>query len=188
VQTSQTQNVTELLEDWQTGDTSTFKQLSGLLHTEIHRLAIQYMHRERCNHTLQATALVNEVYLRLVDVDIGFVNKHHFMSIVGRTLRRILVDYARTANSEKRGRDEPNLTLDEAKLSSSEDRADILELNDAMDLLSQFDSRKAQVVELNFFAGLSAEELAPVLNISSRTAERDLKFAKAWLLNELSDN
>jgi RNA polymerase sigma factor (TIGR02999 family) len=186
VQTNQTENITKLLEDWQTGDANAFKQLSEILHSEMHRLATHYMHRERSNHTLQATALVNEAYLRLVDVDIGFANKHHFMSVAGRTLRRILVDYARTANCEKRGRDKSMITLDEAKLSSAAEQSDILELNDAIDMLSLLDSRKAQVVELNFFAGLSAEELAPVLNISSRTAERDLKFAKAWLFSELS--
>jgi len=186
VQTKQTENITQLLENWQSGNTDSFKQLSEILHTEMHRLAIHYMNRERRDHTLQATALVNEAYLRLVDVDIGFTNKHHFMSIAGRTLRRILVDHARAANCEKRGRCESVITLNEAKLSGAEDGADILELNDAMDALSQFDSRKAQVVELNFFAGLSAEELAPLLNISSRTAERDLKFAKAWLYSELS--
>ncbi|MFC3201550.1 ECF-type sigma factor [Alteromonas oceani] len=179
------EDVTGLLERWQYGDASALNALSELLYGELRRLAQYYVKQERPDHTLQATALVNEAYIRLINTELHYTSKHHFMSIAGRMLRRILVDYARSANAQKRGRAHTCITLDEGALGEKTNQANIIQLNDALEQLSRQDERKAQVVELNFFAGLSAEELAPILNISSRTAERDLKFAKAWLLQEL---
>jgi RNA polymerase sigma-70 factor, ECF subfamily len=155
--------------------------------TELHRLAHRYMARENPGHTLQTTALVNEVYLKLVNVqDMTWQDRAHFFAISARMMRHILTDFARSRHFQKRGGAAVHVTLDEALMASPQQDADIVALDDALRQLAAVDSRKSQVVELRFFGGLSVEETAEVLKISRETVMRDWKFAKVWLLRELS--
>jgi RNA polymerase sigma factor (TIGR02999 family) len=145
------------------------------------------MAHERAGHTLQATALVNEAYVRLIDIrQVNWQDRTHFFAMSSRLMRRILVDFARSKGSQKRGAGAHKVSLDEALIVSTEPGADLVALDDALDALAVFDSRKAQVVEMRFFGGLSVEETAEALKVSVDTVMRDWKLAKAWLLRELS--
>ena len=160
--------------------------LLPLVDTELRRLAHRYMKRERPGHTLQATALVNEAYLRLVEVKrVQWQSRAHFFAMAARMMRRILVDHARARNNSKRGGDVPRVSLDEALVVSSEPEQDLLGLDDALRRLEAVHPRKGQVVELRFFGGLSVEETAEALKVSTDTVKRDWRFAKLWLLREL---
>jgi RNA polymerase sigma factor (TIGR02999 family) len=178
---------TDLLVAWGNGDQSAFDRLVPLVHQELRALAQRYMRRERTDHTLQATALVNEAYIRLIDVNrIQWQNRAHFLAVAAQTMRRILVEFARHRRRQKRGGDAAHVALDSAEDLAPEKRADLIALSDALTALATFDSRMGQVVELRFFGGLSVQETADVLSVSPETVMRDWKTAKAWLLRELT--
>jgi RNA polymerase sigma factor (TIGR02999 family) len=179
--------VTRLLVDWRNGDQGALEQLIPLVHEELRRVARRHMAHERVGHTLQATALVNEAYVRLIDVrQVNWQDRAHFFAMSSRLMRRVLVDFARSKGYQKRGGGAQKVSLDEALIVSSEPGADLVALDDALVALAAFDTRKAQVVEMRFFGGLSVEETAEALKVSVDTVMRDWKLAKAWLLRELS--
>jgi len=183
---SSIQDVSKLLRAWRDGDEAALDELMPRVHQELHRLAHFYMRRERAGHTLQTTALVNEAYVRLVDArEVDWQDRAHFFAISSNLMRRILVDFARKRGYQKRGGKVKKVVLDEELLISPEPDADIERLDDALNALSEFDPRKAKVVEMRFFGGLSVEETAEVLKISTDTVKRDWRLAKVWLLNEL---
>jgi RNA polymerase sigma factor (TIGR02999 family) len=180
-------DVTALLQAWSAGDEAALEKLTPLVYDELRRTAHRYMAQERTGNTLQTTALVNEVYLRLVKAsDVNWQNRAHFFAVCARMMRHILTDFARSRGYLKRGGNAGRVTLDEAVLAGCESPADIVALDDALEALNGFDERKSQVVELRFFGGLSVEETAEVLRVSEETVLRDWKLAKAWLLHELS--
>ncbi|MGE5109955.1 MAG: sigma-70 family RNA polymerase sigma factor [Acidobacteriaceae bacterium] len=179
--------VTQLLQAWSVGDKQALGRLIPLVHKELHRLARRYMAGESPGHTLQTTALVNEAYLRLVDVKkVSWQNRAHFFGVSAQLMRQILVDLARSRHSLKRGGDTPTLSLEEALIVSPERGADVVALDDTLKVLASIDPRRSRVVELRFFGGLSVEEAAEVLKVSPETVMHDWKLAKAWLLRELS--
>jgi RNA polymerase sigma factor (TIGR02999 family) len=177
---------TLLLEAWAQGDQAAFNELLPLVHDELHRLARRHMDRERPGHTLQSTALVNEAYLRLIDVNrVHWESRAHFFAMASRAMRRVLVDSARTRNYQKRGGGAQKVSLDEALLVTREPGQDLVALDDALNALARVDLRKSQVVEMRFFGGLTIEETAAALQVSVDTVMRDWRLAKAWLLREL---
>ena len=158
-----------------------------LVHHELRRLARSQMRNERDNHTLQTTALVNEAFLRLVDLRrIQWQDRAHFLALSARLMRRVLVDHARSRNYQKRGAGTATVALDDVRVAPSERGADLVALDDALEDLARVDPRKSQVVELRFFGGLSVEETAEALSVSAETVMRDWRLAKVWLLRELS--
>lgn len=184
--------ITSLLKAWSEGDTSALDRLTPLLYDELRRLARGYMRHERPGHTLQTTALINEAYLRLVDVKgVDWDGRAHFLAVAARIMRRILVDAARARASAKRGgemeRVDHSTAVDFDQLSAPQsNRADdLVALDDALSRLTQLDPRQGQVIELRFFGGLTVEETAGVLNISPQSVMRDWKLARAWLAREL---
>lgn len=178
-------NVTCLLKAWSAGDQSALEKLIPLVYGELHRAARRYMAGERSEHTLQTTALINEAYLQLVDFrHISWQNRAQFFGICAQLMRRILVDFARSRGSKKRGSDQAHLPLDEALIVSREPKADLIALDDALKALAAVDERKSRVIELRFFGGLSIQETAAVLKVSDETVKRDWRLAKAWLLRE----
>jgi len=180
------QRVTELLVRWSQGDDAALAELTPLVYEELRRLAHRQMGGERPGHTLQTTALVNEAYLRLADqTNPCWQNRAHFFAVAARAMRQILVSYARSQQSQKRGGGALKVDLDEAALLSPEESKEIVDLHEALEQLSALDSRKAQVVELKYFGGLNYDEIAEVLKISPVTVRRDWKFARAWLYKEL---
>jgi RNA polymerase sigma factor (TIGR02999 family) len=180
-------DATGLLLAWSRGDSGALDRLVPLVHHELHALAERYMRRERADHTLQPTALVNEAYLRLMDVTrIQWQDRAHFLAVAARTMRRILVDFARQRRSQKRGGDVVQISLDEAPDVGQEKAIDLVTLNDALSTLASFDPRMSQVVELRYFGGLTVEEAARVLDVSPETVMRDWKTAKVWLLREMA--
>lgn len=180
-------DVTELLRAWSNGDGSALDRLVPLVYHELRSLAQRYMRQERADHTLQATSLINEAYLRLIDVNrIQWQSRAHFIAVAAQTMRRILVEFARRRHRHKRGGDVVLVALDESQDIGHDKGADLVALSDALTALASFDARMGQVVELRFFGGLSVEETADVLHVSPETVMRDWKTAKAWLLRELS--
>jgi RNA polymerase sigma factor (TIGR02999 family) len=179
--------VTDLLLAWSAGDESSLTQLVPLVHQELRRLARRQMSRERAEHTLQTTALVNEAYLRLVDLSrVRWHDRAHFFAMSARLMRRILVDYARARAYQKRGGSLERVTLDDTLDLATARRGDLVALDDALSALAAVDARKSQVVELRFFGGLTVEETAAALDVSRETVLRDWRAARAWLLRELS--
>jgi RNA polymerase sigma factor (TIGR02999 family) len=179
--------VTMLLQKWSDGDQVALEQLTPIVYKELRRIARRYMRGERADNTLQATALVNEAYLRLVDVKrMRFIDRAHFFAVSSTLMRRILVDHARRRNL-KRGAGVAHISLEEAAEFGADRDSSLVKLDDAMVALARFASRQAQVVELRFFGGLSVEETAEVLKISVPTVIRDWAMARAWLHRELSD-
>jgi RNA polymerase sigma factor (TIGR02999 family) len=179
--------VTELLLAWGRGDRFALDELLPIVHQELRRLARLQMRGERNNHTLQTTALVNEAFIRLVDLRrIRWQDRAHFLALSARLMRRILVDHARSRNYQKRGGGAMNVTLDDTLLASPERGTDLVALDDALQDLARVDPRKSEVVELRFFGGLSVEETAEALRISAETVSRDWRLAKVWLLREVS--
>jgi RNA polymerase sigma factor (TIGR02999 family) len=184
---AKTAEVTGLLKAWGCGDASALAHLTAVVHDELHRMARRYMRNERISHTLQATALVNEVYLRLVDVkDVEWQHRAQFFAISAQIMRNILVDAARARASHKRGGGAVRLNVDDLPILAPEPESFILALNDALDAFAVIAPRQARVIELRYFGGLSEEEVAEVLKTSPRTVRRDWQFAKAWLQCELS--
>ena len=180
-------DITRLLLAWSEGDDDALGKLAPLVAAELQRLARHYLRGERPGHTLQPTALVNEAYLRLLDWrKVSWQNRAHFMGIAANMMRRILVDHARRHGFQKRGGDVVKISLDAGQLGSSERDADLVALDEALTRLAQLDRRKSQVVELRFFGGLSVEEAAEVLKISTRTVKREWSLAQAWLHCELT--
>jgi RNA polymerase sigma factor (TIGR02999 family) len=184
---SRTAEVTHLLRAWSGGDPTALEQLMPLVYQELRRMARRYMQREQQGNTLQATALVNEAFLRLVDVSgISWQDRAHFFAISAQVMRRILVDAARARGSRKRGGEVARVDLNESVDALPELDRRLVDLDEALESLTQFDARKARVVELRFFVGLSVKEIAEVLKISAESVKRDWKLARAWLLRELS--
>ena len=180
------QQVTQLLRAWGQGEATALEELLPLVHQELRRIARRHMLRERHNHTLQATALVNEVYVKLLGCQkVGWQDRAHFFAISAQLMRRILVDSARARGYQKRGGGIPKVTLDECLIAPQEKGQDLIVLDDALKTLSAVDPRKSRVVELRVFGGLSVEETAEVLRVSSDTVQRDWKLAKAWLAREM---
>ncbi len=183
-----THEVTQLLKAWGAGDEQALEKLSPLVYEQLHRVAQRYMAGERSDHTLQTTALVNEVYLRLVDCEqVRWQDRAHFFAVSARLMRRILVDFARSRGYQKRGAGIAHISLDEAPSVCNEPDANLLALDEALKALGRIDERKSRVVELRFFGGLSMEETAEVLGVSSDTVLREWRLARAWLLRELSE-
>jgi RNA polymerase sigma factor (TIGR02999 family) len=179
--------VTRLLKAWSVGDEEALERLTPLVYRQLHQIAQRYMAGERSGHTLQTTALVNEAYLRLVDCGkVNWQDRAHFFAVSARLMRRILIDFARSRGYLKRGAAAPHVCLEEAPLVSNEVDVNLVALDDALKALSGVDERKSKVVELKFFGGLSVEETAEVLGVSSDTVIRDWRLAKIWLLRELS--
>ncbi len=180
--------VTQLLTEWSHGDDAALGELTPLVYQELRRLAHHYMGGQRPDHTLQTTALVNEAYLRLVDqTNPRWQNRAHFFAVAARAMRQIVVDYARSQQSQKRGGGLLRIELDEAAIVSPAESKEIVDLHEALERLATLDSRKAQVVELKYFGGLNYDEMAEVLKISRVTVRRDWEFARLWLYTELHD-
>jgi RNA polymerase sigma factor (TIGR02999 family) len=180
-------DVSALLRAWSDGDQSAIQALTPIVYDELHRLARHYMRGERPDHSLQATALVNEAYLRLTDYKrMQWQNRAHFVAVSAQVMRRILVEHARRLNL-KRGRGVQHVSLDEAVVVGAAEDAqmDLVALDDALNALALIDARKVQIVEMRFFAGLTVEETATVLKLSTGTVKRDWRAAKAWLYREL---
>ena len=179
--------VTLLLREWKAGDQSALEKVTPLIYTELHRLANSYLRRERPDHTLQPTALVNEAYLRLVDQRTpDWQNRAHFFGVAAQLMRQVLVDYARSHRSEKRGAGAKILPLDEALTFTEEKAESLLLLDEALNKLAKVDPRKYRAVELRFFGGLTIEEIANVMDLSVATIGRELRMAEAWLYRETS--
>ncbi len=183
----QPREVTQLLRAWRRGDAAARDRLVPLVYNELHRLAHCYMARERAEHSLQTTALVHEAYLRLVDAhQVDWKNRVHFFAISASLMRRILVEFARSRYALKRGGNVRKVALDEAAVISPPPDEDLLRLDEALNALAAVDPRQAKVVELRFFGGLTEEETAEALGVSSDTVLRDWKKAKLWLWREMT--
>ncbi len=176
-------NVTQLLHAWNSGNEEAIDQLIPLVYDDLRRLAGHFMRRERPEHTLQPTALVNEAYLRLAGVRVSWKDRAHFFATVARLMRRLLVDHARASQRAKRGN--AKISLDEAREVSVKPAFDLLALDHALTLFATFDPRKVEIIELHYFAGLNNDEVAEALGISRATVQRDLRLAKAWLKCQL---
>ena len=180
-------NVTELLIAWGNGDQNACDELMPLVYEELRTLAHCYMTRERPAHTLQTAGLVNEAFLRLVDQrNVHWQNRAHFFGVAAQMMRWVLVDYARNRNYAKRGGNARQVSLDESLIISEERSEEVVAIDEALQRLSDFDSRKGQIVELRFFGGLSIDETAEVLKVSPGTVKRDWTLAKAWLRREIN--
>ena len=180
------QEVTQLLANWSQGDGAALTKLTPLVYEDLRRLAHHHMGGQRPDHTLQTTALVNEAYLRLADqTNPRWQDRAHFFAVAARAMRQILVNYAKSYGTQKRGGGALKVELDEAAFVSPEESKEIVDLHEALERLATLDSRKAEVVELKYFGGLNYDEMAEVLKISPVTVRRDWKFAKAWLYTEL---
>jgi RNA polymerase sigma factor (TIGR02999 family) len=179
-------DVTALLDEWTRGDRRALDRLLPLVYAELRRMAVRQLRNERAGHTLQPTALVHEVYLRLVDQrNVDWRNRAHFFGVAAQVMRRILVDHARRHNASKRGDGLPRVSMDEAKEAAAPDGIPVLALDQALDRLAGMDAELARIVELRAFGGLTIEEAACVLKISPSTAKREWRTAKAWLTREL---
>lgn len=181
------QNVTQMLNRWSDGDADALEQLTPVIYAELHKIAKRYMGRERGDHTLQTTALVNEAYVRLIDwKNAKFENRAHFFGVSAQLMRRILVDFARKRPG---GKDNPvyKVAIDEAAEITSEKDTDLVALDEALVELAKFDDRKARIVELRYFGGLSVDETAEVIGVAPITVMREWQKAKAWLFLNLSN-
>lgn len=178
--------ITRLLARVRTGDEQANAQLAPLIYDELRRLAAYYIRGERPDHTLQATALVHEAYIRLVGQDIDWQSRAHFFAVAAQVMRRVLVDYARAAKADKRAGKLHRIPLESALVYAEEQSGELIALDEALERLGQWDPRQSRIVELRFFAGLSVEETAEVLGISTRTVKRDWSMARAWLYSELT--
>jgi RNA polymerase sigma-70 factor, ECF subfamily len=184
---SPTHEATVLLRAWREGDEKALDALMPLVHDELRRIARRCLYGERANHSVQATELVNEAFLRLVDVQhVDWQNRTHFLAMSARLMRRVLVDLARSRGADKRGGGAVRVTLNDAAIGGVAPDADVIRLDDALRALADLDERKSRVVELRFFGGLTADETAVALRVSSKTVLRDWEFARAWLQRELT--
>lgn len=182
-----THNITHLLKEWNDGDRQALDELIPLVYDELRQQAARYLRRERPGHSLQATALINEAFLRLTDAkDVQWQNRAHFFAIAANLMRRILVDHARRRDAEKRGGSQMRLTLDEG-LTVKESDVDLLAIDEALDRLGEIDPQQARIVELRFFSGLTVEDTATALGVSPKTVKRDWSVARAWLRREIGE-
>lgn len=179
-------SITQLLRQWGSGDKAALDELMPVVYDQLHKLAARSLRSERADHTLAATALVNEAYLRLVDANVAWQDRVHFFAVSARLLRRILVDHAKASRRQKRGAGAEKIPLDEAVIVGPGSLAGLLELDEVLKSLAAQDQRKSEIVELLCFGGLTYEETAAALNISPATVHRELKLARAWLHRELS--
>ncbi len=181
--------ITLLLNEWSVGKQSALDVLMPVVYAELHRQAASYLRRERVGHTLQATALVNEAYLKLIDQrEVNWQSRAHFFAIAAQAMRRILVDHAKSRHRNKRGGNAENLPIEAAELmaASSGKNVDLIALDEALTRLAELDARQARIVELRFFSGMSVEETAEALRLSTATVKNDWRTAKAWLFQELN--
>ena len=179
--------VTNLLKAWCAGEGAALDRLMPLVYEELHRASRRHMSLENSGNTLQTTALINEVYLRLLDFpNVTWQNRAHFFAVCAKLMRRLLIDVARSRRAQKRGGGAPEAAFDEAFFVPDQPSSDILALDEAISRLAEIDERKCRVVEMRFFGGLSVEESAEVLNVSTETVKRDWRIAKVWLLRELT--
>ena len=186
---SAAQDITQLLLAWGDGDKQALDKLMPFVYEELRRLARNYMRNQPSDHTLQTTALVNEAYLRLIDSSqVRWQNRTHFFAISAQLMRRILVDFARSKNAKKRGGEDQKITFDEALPVSVEKEFELIALDDALKELAKMNERQSQIVEMRYFGGLTEEEIAEALDISTRTVRRDWSVARAWLYRELNKN
>jgi RNA polymerase sigma factor (TIGR02999 family) len=181
--------VTQILHDWSGGDSQAPERLMPLVYDELRRLARSFLARERGDHTLQPTALVNEAYLRLVGQrSVSWQSRAHFYGIASRMMRRVLIDHARTHSRDKRGGAAVHLSIDDVQVPIEERAASFVAIDEALETLAKMDERKSRIVEMRFFGGLTDEEIAEVLGVSTRTVLRDWKMARLWLFRELTEN
>jgi RNA polymerase sigma-70 factor (ECF subfamily) len=186
--TPSSNNVTQMLHDWSHGDREVLDKLVPVVYEELRRQAARYLKRERPGHTLQTTALIHEAYIRLIDQkNVHWQNRAHFYAISAKLMRRILVDHARSRQAAKRGGSDIKLPLEEAIIASEGREVDLVALDEALERLAAIDPQQSRVVELKFFSGMSVEETAEVLGVSTRTVKRDWNVAKAWLRREISE-
>ncbi len=178
-------DVTSLLQQWRGGDAEALDRMIPLVYSELRGIAGRLMRRERADHTFQATDLLHEAYARLIVVEIPWQDRAHFLAVAARQMRRVLVDHAKARGRLKRGGQAHQVTLESAALVQPEASTAIIEVDEALDRLAQQDARKARTVELHFFGGLTIDEIAIALEVSTATVNRDLKFAKAWLYRDL---
>lgn len=178
--------VTELLQQWGMGDESALKRLTPLVYEELRRVAQHFMRSESPGHTLQPTALINEAYVRMVGTAVDWQDRAHFFNVAARIMRRVLVDHARAKGSAKRGSEAPHVSIDDRTLAGPNTDQTLLALDQSLDDLERLDPRKANVIELFFFGGLTYEEIGKVLDLSRVTVYRELSLAKAWLYNDLA--
>ena len=182
-----TPDITLLLNEWADGSNLALNQLSPLVYEELRKFAYRAFSREAGSHTLQPTALVNEVFIKLVDADVPWQSRAHFYALAARMMRRLLINYANERNALKRGADFTRIILDEEQIvGSSVDQADLLALNEGLELLAKTDMRKVELLELQYFAGLTFKEMEEITGLSSSTLDRELRFARAWLKKYLS--
>ncbi|MBK7601085.1 MAG: sigma-70 family RNA polymerase sigma factor [Acidobacteria bacterium] len=181
-------DITQLLQDWSHGDSAALERLLPLVYDELHRQAARYLRKERQGHTLQTTALIHEAYLKLMgQTQVEWQNREHFFAIAATAMRRILVDHARERHREKRGGQAENLAIEAAlQIASPEKSVDFIALDEALDRLAKLSTRQARVVELRYFSGLSNDETAEVLGVSTATVRNDWNIARAWLKQELT--
>ncbi|MEM7432609.1 MAG: sigma-70 family RNA polymerase sigma factor [Pseudomonadota bacterium] len=184
---SSSATVTTLLRDWRSGDESALQELTPIIYDDLRRVAARHLQSERAGHTLQATALVNEAFVRLAETDMSFADRAHFFSVAARTMRHILTDYGRARRAQKRGGGVAPVTLHEDSMAGSS-HVDVVDIDDALTKLAEIDARKGDILVLHFFGGMTIEETAEALDISTATVDRDLRFAKAWRANELKDH
>jgi RNA polymerase sigma factor (TIGR02999 family) len=179
------QNVTQLLLAWERGDEAARDELIPLVYDALRRIARHHLRGERAGHILQTTALINEAYLKLVEQSVPWQSREHFFGIAARLMRQVLVDYARARQRLKRGGDRQQISLTSAEAAHDGQPADLLALNDALETLAEVDPQRSQIVELRFFGGLTIEETAHVMGISTASVERGWRAARAWLQTEL---
>jgi len=180
--------ITQRLLDWRNGHHDALEEVMPRIYDTLHRIALKYMRQENPGHTLQPTAVVNEAYLKLIDAEVDWQNRAHFIAVAARLMRRILVDHAKAKHRDKRGGSATILSIDEVAVREAEPEVDIVELDLALKRLAEFDERKSKVVELHYFGGLNYEETAEVLQISAATVDRELRMAKAWLHKAMSES
>ena len=179
-------DVTQLLNQWAGGDEQAGEALTPLVYDELHKIAARLFRSERSGHTLQPTALVHEAYANLVGADISWQDRAHFYSLAARMMRRLLVNHANAKYAAKRGGGAVRVTLDESRTPAADDSAELLDLDEALTRLAEMDERKAELIQLQYFGGLSFKEMEEVTGLSSSTLDRDLRFARAWLKDQLS--
>ncbi|MEP7149921.1 MAG: sigma-70 family RNA polymerase sigma factor [Acidobacteriota bacterium] len=180
--------ITLWLQEWSSGKENALDALMPIVYAELHRQAASYLRRERIGHTLQATALINEAYLKLIDQrEVNWKNRAHFFGIAGQAMRRILVDHARSRHRNKRGGNVEDLPLEAAEFATAkEGSVDLIALDEALTRLAHLDERQSRIVELRFFSGMSVEETAEALGVSAATVKNEWRTAKAWLFQELN--
>jgi RNA polymerase sigma factor (TIGR02999 family) len=182
-----TPSITVLLKSWSSGDKDALERLTPLVYEELHKRARRIFAGERAGHTLQPTALVNEAFAGLVDAEVAWQDRAHFFALAARMMRRILVNHAKARGAQKRGGGAVAITLDEAQMGAEDDAPDLLALNDALEALEKLDARGAELVELQYFAGMSYRDMEVATGLSSSTLDRDLRFARAWLKRWLEE-